>query len=355
MCIKNCHCWLILLLVVGISSCSNTPEPRLLHAGLTTKNVSTYKPFKDLQHLDTEALNAFIQTMIQEHDFPPSVFLAQLKKYEFQPSLIRSPRRTAASSQSVNKVRQRMTWDTYRNKVLTPERILKGKAFIEQNRDMLENIESDFSIPASVVVAIIGIETNYGNYLGQYPVFDTLLTRSFHPHARRKQFFKRELESFLVLTQKQQLSIREVGSKAGAIGVGQFMPSSYKHFAIDYDQNNRIDFFSPKYDAVASVANYLKENGWQAHKAIAYPLTPNKDIHFMARVKWRYSIGNLRKNYGQSLPNVAHKTTGKVYQFTSSDESAEFWLGLKNYHVIKRYNNSNYYALSVALLASELQ
>ena len=226
------------------------------------------------------------------------------------------------------------TWDRYKKLFIEEKRIKNGKIFISENIEVLEKAEKDFGVPKEVITAIIGVETRYGKIQGSYRVIDSLLTLGFD-YPRRSKFFRKELVNFFLLTRENELDILEIkGSYAGAMGYGQFISSSYRAYAIDYDGDGSADLFNSVDDAIGSVANYLYIHGWKREGDIVYEAFPN----------------NVRKVFKPSdelskfIP-LSFNENGKDINFIGDD----------NFIAITKYNISHFYAMAVYYLSEELK
>ena len=214
-------------------------------------------------------------------------------------------------------------------------------------------IEKDFVVPQEYVAAIIGIETVYGGNVGKYPVFDTLTTLAFEKN-RRNKFFKKQLKKFIELSQTEKFNPKDVyGSYAGAIGLGQFMPSNYKAYGVDFNGDGRITLQKAG-DAIASVANYLQKNGWRKNEEVATRVSYD-GMRFRA-----YKTGYKKTYNRDDLKGISPKEKwdykGKVRLIKLNKKNYdELWYGAKNFFVITRYNHSAYYAMSVHLLAMKIR
>ena len=255
-------------------------------------------------------------------------------------------------------------WAAYRARFIEPQRIQAGLRFWQTHRSALERAEREFGVPASVVVAIIGVETFYGQYTGNFRVIDALATLAFHfpaAHPRaaaREAFFKGELEQFLALTWRSgadPMSIR--GSYAGAMGLPQFMPSSWAKFAVDFDGDGRIDLFGSPTDAIGSVANYFKAFDWRPGMPTHYPvtLTPGQtdmDSLMAPDILPTFSVTHF-VNKGASLSGAALQHTGPLalIELRNGTEAPSYVAGTENFYAITRYNWSSYYAMAVIDLA----
>ncbi|MDC0923612.1 lytic murein transglycosylase B [Gammaproteobacteria bacterium] len=226
------------------------------------------------------------------------------------------------------------TWDRYKKLFIEEKRIKNGKFFISENIEVLEKAEKDFGVPKEVITAIIGVETRYGKIQGSYRVIDSLLTLGFD-YPRRSKFFRKELVNFFLLTRENELDILDIkGSYAGAMGYGQFISSSYRAYAIDYDGDGNADLFNSAEDAIGSVANYLYIHGWKREGAIVHESFPN----------------NVRKVFKPSdglskfIP-LSFNENGKDINFIGDD----------NFVAITKYNISHFYAMAVYYLSQELK
>lgn len=253
-------------------------------------------------------------------------------------------------------------WRDYRTIFMTPARIDGGIAFYRDNREALDRVAAETGVPAEYIVAIIGVETFYGRNTGSYRVVDALYTLAFD-HPKRAPFFAGELAQLFALTaQEPQLSILELkGSYAGAMGMGQFMPSSYRLWAKDGDRDGRRDLLTHKPDVFASIANYFVVHGWQADGPVVAragldagraEFAPEnlEPVHALSTLAER----GYRPLPGEPLP-ADPATQGATVVGFDGDAGREYWLGYRNYYVITRYNRSPMYALAVHQLAQAIR
>ncbi|MGB0514279.1 MAG: lytic murein transglycosylase B, partial [Wenzhouxiangellaceae bacterium] len=198
-------------------------------------------------------LDAFVERAANEYDLDAAHLHEVLERAEYQQAIIDAITRPAEAK----------PWHEYRQIFLRTPRIEGGVAFWDEHRDLLDRIAERYSVAPEFVLAIVGVETNYGQITGSYRVLDALVTLGFY-YPRRGEFFSRELAQFFRLSREEQLPLEEVrGSYAGAMGVGQFIPSSYRAYAVDFDDSGHRDLWTSLPDALASVANYLKVHGWR--------------------------------------------------------------------------------------------
>jgi len=244
-------------------------------------------------------------------------------------------------------------WDRYVKYKVTNKRIQQGKSFLNKYHSIFKEVEKEYGIPSQYIAAIIGIESVYGGNVGKYPVFDTLATLAFEEN-RRSKFFTKELVKFIRLAYKQKFNPKDIkGSYAGAIGLGQFMPSSYEAYGIDFNKDGRVSLQHP-HDTIASIANYLKENGWRTGEEVA------TRVSYEGKRFEKYQTGYNTKYHRKELTGIKPKH-GKWNYFDkvrliklSKKSYDELWYAAKNFYVITRYNHSAYYAMAVHQLAQRL-
>lgn len=313
-----------------------------LHAKDYTKNPETMK---------------FINKMVKEHNFKRSYLITLFSNVKKQNTPLKAftKKPTKKPSKALQKkYPQHGAWDRYAKYKITPKRIKQGKQFIRKYRTTFKKAEKKYGVPAEYIAAIIGIESVYGKNVGKYPVFDTLTTLSFEK-SRRNKFFRSELEKFILLSYRQKFNPKNVkGSYAGAIGLGQFMPSNYEAYGVDFNNDGKISLQNPV-DAIASVANYLKQNGWRKGEKVATRVSYNGN-----RFK-KYKTGYNKKYNRSQLAGIEPKYGKWNYhdkvRLIKLDRAShdELWYGAKNFYVITRYNHSAYYAMSVHKLADKIR
>ena len=302
--------------------------------------------------LKKKSAQLFMQKMVDKHGFKRAEVADALKESEFQPRIV----------QLMNQPYEKKNWDTYRDIFLTPERLKGGVQFWHDNQESLARAEKKFGVPASVIVAILGVETRYGESQGTFRVLDALSTLAFY-YPKRGAYFTRELEEYLLLCRAHKVPVTEyVGSYAGAIGQPQFMPSSYRMYAVDFKQtgpNSYPDLVHENKDVIASIANYFKRHGWKPGGEVVAPAIlkgkVNKAIQTNGR-KANYTYQDLLES-GVKPTEVLKKQPEKVglIELNLNDESNAYWLAHPNFYVIMRYNISPQYALVVHLLSQEIQ
>ena len=283
-------------------------------------NLSIFADYST--HKDSEKV---IDELVTKHGFERAYVLEVLKDAK--------KRRTALNSVA-KPAEKTKTWDDYKAIFIKNKRIVDGKKFIKKNIDTLERAEKEFGVPKEIITAILGVETNFGNNMGSYRVIDSLTTLGFDD-PRRSKFFRSELIQLFLLTRENNLDILKIkGSYAGAMGYSQFISSSYRAYAIDYDGDGYVDLFNSIDDAIGSIANYLKRHGWKKEGKIVVQTFPN----------------NVRKFYKphQSLTQFIPLT------FNENGEDLHF-IGDDNFRAIARYNISDVYAMAVYYLSEEFK
>ena len=243
-------------------------------------------------------------------------------------------------------------WIRYRAKFLTPDNIANGVRFWQQNEAALNRASARYGVPPEYIVAIIGVETRYGGYVGKTRIVDALATLSF-AYPRRADYFSGELASFLVMTKEEGIDpFGPRGSYAGAMGLGQFMPSSFRDYAVDFDGDGDRDLWNPT-DAIGSVANYFKSHGWQAGVPVAVRAnvqSPSGARAMKSGFATRYSLSELAGRGITPAGSLGGASQVSLLEFDVGTGYA-YWLGAQNFYTITRYNHSSYYAMAVHQLA----
>ncbi len=298
-------------------------------------------------YADHPAALAVVDELVLEKGFDREPLLALFADARRQDSILEAIARPAEKTKP---------WYEYRRIFLTDKRISEGRSFYTQHEDTLARAEREMGVPAEIIVAIIGVETLYGRITGGYRVLDALSTLAFD-YPERSPFFTRELISFILLTREQGVDPRSLkGSYAGAMGFGQFMPSSYRNYAIDFDEDGAIDIWDNPVDAIGSVANYFKAHGWQPGGPVVSAATAAPGIDdgwFNAGLKPQRTIDEFAAAGIEPVQPLAGDALATAMRFELQD-GHEDWLGLHNFYVITRYNHSAMYAMSVYQLSQEL-
>lgn len=247
-------------------------------------------------------------------------------------------------------------WREYRPIFLTRQRIDKGVEFWAENEKALARAEKEYGVPAEFIVAIIGVETFYGGNTGRYAVLDALSTLAFD-YPPRAPFFRGQLKQFLLLTREEQLDPASLkGSYAGAMGLPQFMPGSFRAYAVDFNGDGRINIWTDAEDAIGSVANYFIEHGWHPGQKVAVAATlkdEQAEQGLTGGLDPKHSMKELKAMGWQAEEKIPGKTRVTAFRF-DGEQGAEYWLGLPNFQAITRYNRSEMYAMAVTQLAQAL-
>lgn len=307
--------------------------------------VDLYADSALLKHPDVQN---FVKELVQSDHFDRAQLQAILTEASYQPHII----------ESMERPYEKKNWDVYRGLFLTQERLDKGLRFWQRNQKALAQVERDYGVPAEVIVAIVGIETFYGQRQGQYRVLDALTTLAFY-YPPRAEYFKKELREFLLLCREQHISAMAYkGSYAGAIGVPQFMPSSYRSFAVGYQGRQYPNLISEDRDVIASVANYFKKHGWTTKQMVVEKaLVANKALHEIAmNSKFpNYPFIQLLRAGVKPEASVMYHPHEAGLLALVTDAGPEYWLAYPNFFVITQYNSSPQYALAVHLLSQSLR
>jgi len=286
----------------------------------------------------------FIDEMVEKHDFNRDELVSKLASAKKLDGVLE------AISKPAEKV---LTWKEYRPIFVTSKRIRGGNKFLKQHHETLKRAEKEYGVPAEIITAIIGVETYYGRLSGKTQVFDSLVTLGFD-YPPRSRFFLSELEQFLLLTREEDIDVKGVrGSYAGAMGMPQFISSSYRHYAVDFDGDGKRDLWNNTADVIGSVANYFKVHGWKTGDQVVIPARINGSIEETRnKLKPHTRIADLAAE--GVFPDAAVDEDEKATVITlKGKKGKEYWLGLDNFYVITRYNRSSLYAMAVYQLSQE--
>jgi peptidoglycan lytic transglycosylase B len=301
-------------------------------------------------YADSEAAAKLIEELVAEENFNAEELQAIFANAEKKNSILEAISRPAEKTKP---------WFEYREIFLTDRRETEGLAFYEKHRGTLERAEAETGVPAEIIVSIIGVETYYGRISGSYRVLDALSTLAFD-YPRRAEFFRSELKHYLILTRDQGMDPTVLkGSYAGAMGFGQFMPSSFRGYAVDFDDDGVKDIWNNPVDAIGSVANYFKRHGWRSGEPVVYAAQASSGASGELFVKSRSDLKPVRTvaefaaqgvSANADIPGDAMATAMKF----QLEDGLEYWLGLHNFYVITRYNHSAMYAMSVYQLSQRI-
>ncbi len=291
-------------------------------------------------------LLSFINKMVEQHRFNGDRLKRLFKQVEIRPDIIAA----------ISKPAEAKPWYQYRPIFLTEKRIEGGVDFWNQHAETLARAEREFGIPPEIVVAILGVETRYGQYTGKYRVIDALSTLAFE-YPPRSRFFTSELEHYLLMTREEQIDpLSLTGSYAGAMGIPQFISSSYRSYAVDFDGDGHRNLWNNPVDAIGSVANYFKRHGWKRNGPVTIQTrVSGNGYHALVKkgIKPNMPLSEFAK-FGVQVPDQLDTSQPASLVELETEGIPEFWIGLHNFYVITRYNHSPLYAMAVYQLSNEI-
>lgn len=321
-------------------------------SGLAINVLATARTSAGVNYAHRADVKKFIDEMVDEHGFDRHYLESKFAAAKRLDNVLESIARPAEKE---------LTWGQYRPIFVTSKRRDQGKAFMQKHRKILKRAEEEFGVPAEIITAIIGVETYYGRLTGKYTVFDSLTTLGFD-YPPRSSFFKRELKQFLLLSKEESISVENMtGSYAGAMGMPQFISSSYRRYAVDFDGDGKRDLWNSVPDVIGSVANYFSDHGWQKGETVTHPVTVrNTSILESKNTLKPYVTVKQLKQQGVTLkpdssvrqPDDKQLATLLTFEGRKGDE---YWIGLNNFYVITRYNHSELYAMAVYQLSELLK
>ncbi len=297
--------------------------------------------------LKDPAVQAFIDSLVTQEGFNRNRLEDEFRRVKLQPEVIAAITHPAEA----------LPWYKYRRIFLTEKRITAGVRFWNVHKAALMRAQATYGVPPQIVTAIIGVETFYGRHMGRWPVFDSLATLAFD-YPPRARFFRGQLKQFLLLARSEGIDPFSVkGSYAGAMGLGQFMPGSYRAYAIDFNADDKKDLWNDPADAIGSVANYLAKHGWKRNAGVAVPARVEGDPYARRRPSAKPSL-YLRQLAAEGIEPMTRPAGGGPYsviRLINSDGQPEYWLGGPNFYVIMRYNYSPLYAMAVYQLSQKIK
>lgn len=301
------------------------------------------------QTVNTSARAAFVDKMVAQHGFDRAELTALLDEAVIDRTILETMARPAERV---------VPWFEYRNIFLTEERIAAGVRFWSEHADTLERIARRYGVAPEMIVAIVGIETYFGTRMGRYRVLDALATLAF-AYPPRASFFTSELESFLLLARDEEVDARAaLGSYAGAMGAGQFIPSSYRAYAVDGDADGKRDLWNNWNDVFGSVANYFAKHGWRAGEPVVERAIRAENF---AGAEPRNAldldgtVGSVTEQGYVFTTTLPSNAPAAPYSFEAEGGGSEYWIGYHNFHVVTRYNRSTKYALAAHQLSEAIR
>jgi len=318
----------------------------------TATESSTAKPARPPAFSESPAVQEFIQYMHEQHGFDTAYLGRQFGSVRSNETVLRAIRPAAVPE-------LQRSWHRYRARFLNERRLTHGLRFWRENRAELIRAEALYGVPQEIIVAIIGVETEYGRNTGKFSVLEALSTLAFD-YPPRAPFFRKELEQFLLMARENGISPQDYrGSYAGAIGIPQFMPSSQRSYAVDFNGDDRIDLRGSVADAIGSVARFLNLHGWQAKGPVAIQAGVDGDPSGLIAAGIKPALP-LRELQNQGVAPLTDseglaEQPAALIDLESPAQPTEYWIGFDNFYVITRYNRSSFYAMSVFLLAESLR
>ena len=304
-----------------------------------------------VNYAQREDVKQFIDEMVEQHQFDRAYLEQKFATAKRLDNVLESIAKPAEKE---------LIWRQYRPIFVTSKRTTKGKVFIHQHRETLARAEKKYGVPVEIIAAIIGVESYYGKHTGKYTIFDSLTTLGFD-YPKRSKFFKSELKQFLLLSKEENIDVDEMtGSYAGAMGMPQFISSSYRSYAVDFDGDGKRDLWNSVPDVIGSVANYFSEHGWQtgdtvAHQALVKNTSvvkgENKLKPYESVAQFKQQGVTMKQNPKAGFADKQLATLLKL----EGKKGDEYWLGLKNFYVITRYNHNEMYAMAVFQLSEKLK
>lgn len=312
---------------------------------ITSLSQAAYADAYFAQRADVQA---FIDQMVKKHKFKKAELVKLFSEVKLRPQVIKH----------INKPLETNPWNTYQLLFVNEWRIEHGVKFWNKYADVLHRAEMKYGVPAGIIVATIGIESKYGQRMGEYRVMDSLSNLGFND-TRRAKYFRSELEQFLLLTREQKVDpFKIMGSYAGAIGQPQFMPTSYRYYAVNFSGSGKIDLTNDTADVIGSIANYYSKSGWKINGPVAQQaivmgqryeyLRKKNQIPQYLPIRELARFGVVPKNkYAYDEENLKARVI-----ILENHYNKEYWLGYNNFAVIKRYNSSDLYAMAVYQLSN---
>lgn len=296
---------------------------------------------------DKKEVKTFIKEMVKKHKFKKRYLESLFSEAKIYDSILEAIARPAEGK----------PWYEYRPIFVTKNRAQGGVEFWKKNAEALARAEKKYGVPREIIVAIIGVETRYGKHAGSYPVFDAIATLAFG-YPPRAKFFKSELEQYLLMIHEEQIDSKDLkGSYAGAMGMPQFISSSFRSYAVDFDGDGKRDLWKNPTDAIGSVANYFRKHHWKPGQPITHKVKVHGkryDSLITKSLKPQHTQQQLLDN-GVILPGkLAKGLKGKLLKFKKPN-NPEYWIGWNNFYVITRYNHSALYSMAVYQLSQMIK
>ena len=297
--------------------------------------------------IERDNIKIFIENMVEKHGFDKKELSSILAQAESKESILNAISRPAERT---------LTWNQYRDIFIKDERIAAGVNFWKEHTETLNLISEETGVSIEILVGIIGVETYYGRITGGYRVIDALSTLAFD-YPKRSPFFTRELEEYLLIAQEEKMDpFDATGSYAGAMGSPQFMPSSYRAYAVDSDNDGKRDIWNNWSDVIGSVANYFIEHGWQRGNEVIVPANYDESggkIEIENGLKATETVASLKYQGVSFTTNMDGNHPAELLKL-EQENASNYWVGMHNFFVITKYNHSIMYGLAVHQLGQEI-
>lgn len=321
---------------------------RLIWLGYSLLLLISFSSYSDTAFTERKDVQIFINSMVKQHHFNRKQLINTLNQVVLQPQII----------ESMDKPFEKKNWDVYRDLFLTAQRVKGGLDFWAANKESLERAHKRYGVPPEIIVAILGVETLYGERQGDNRVLDALATLAFN-YPKRSTYFTKELKEYLLLCREHKVPATYYkGSYAGAMGKPQFMPSSYRYYAVDFNNKGHRDLVTDNADAIGSIANYFHKHGWKLNGGVAQPAKVSGWRSKRIQMNPRTANYNYTQLVAAGIKPITaaqnHPGRAGVIELLT-DEGKEYWLAYPNFFVITRYNSSPQYALVVYLLSQQLK
>ncbi len=303
------------------------------------------------RYADRPEAQQFIDEMQQKHGFDKDALSYIFRRAEYLPAVIKyiSPPKDPG-------VR---SWQRYRGRFIEPVRIKAGIAFWDRHQDAIKAASEKYGVPEEIIVGIIGVETIYGRNTGNFQTVSALATLAFD-YPRRAKLFRGELENLLLMAREQHRDPLDYqGSYAGALGLPQFLPSSVRNYAVDFDGDGQIDLLNSPKDAIGSVARYMQMHGWESGAPVAVRAAVGPDANLPPLIandiEPAFDAATLASHGVRAADGSEAAGKAAFVELVTPGEDSEYWLGYQNFYVITRYNRSSFYAMSVFQLGEAVK
>lgn len=352
--LTTAHILMAAALLTACTTTSTVKNPTSQNSSTPAAKPSTPMATNGNNYAERAEVKAFVDELNGKYNYSKTELLGAFANAERMDTVLRQLEKDKPDPNF------KKNWKVYRSRYIEPIRIKAGVAFWQKNAKTLTKASKEYGVPEYILAGIIGVETIYGKYMGDSNVFDVLTTIAFD-YPRRSAEYKNYLEEYIILTRENKMPLRSVkGSYAGAIGIPQFMPDSWRDYGVDFDGDGKVDLRNSAADAIGSVARFLKEKGgWQRGLDVVYNVkfTDKPDIAAALKlpIEPSQTLTQLKK-YGITSPDVFPVDVKlSLIDLPNGDNPAQYVLGSKNFYAITRYNKSYMYAMSVYELGAAVK